>query len=61
MTDEGVVGQPMDAVELLQAMRDGAVAWWTLFRALQDEGFTEQQALTLVAAQVHAASGGKLS
>jgi len=60
MTDEGMRGDPMSAVEVAETMRNFAVSLRVFFLALKEEGFTESEALRLAAAQVHGASGGKL-
>jgi len=60
MTDEGRRGDPMDAIEVSEAMKNYATSSWVLFVALKEEGFSEAQALKIVAAAAHGAFGGKL-
>ncbi len=61
MTDEGMLGQPMDMVEVLNAMRNIASGAWAMYQALKEEGFPEAEALKLVGAWMHGTGGGKLS
>jgi hypothetical protein len=54
MTDD-----PMSEVEILNAMRNMAKMARTLYDELVEQGFSEDQAMKLVAKYVHGAGGGK--
>lgn len=60
MTDEGRIGDPMDAVEIANAMVNIANAARTFYDELRQQDFTESQALKLTAAWLHGVTGGKL-
>jgi hypothetical protein len=61
MTDEGMVGEPMDMVEVLNAFRNMATGAWAMCESLKEEGFNDEQAMKLVAAWMHGNAGGKLA
>lgn len=61
LTDEGQQGNPMDAVELLNAVRNLAAGAWAMYEALKEEGFQEGEAIKLTASWLHGTAGGKLS
>lgn len=60
MTDEGRIGEAMDAVEIANAMQNVASAARRFYDELRQQDFTETQALKLTAAWIHGAAGGKL-
>lgn len=60
MTEEGLSGDPMDAVEALAAVANMAIIVRHLFTGLLEQEFTEAQALELTHAYVHGTAGGKL-
>lgn len=47
MSDEGMHGDPMTEIEVINATRNLAKGVWTLYEALQSEGFSESDALRL--------------
>lgn len=60
MTDEGQMGEPIDELEMLHALKGVGEASYTMFRSFIDHGFTEAQAMRLVSAWLHGSAGGKL-
>lgn len=60
MTDEGRQGDPMDAVEMLNVMRNIAAGARGLYAEFVEQGFTEAEAMRLTAAWLHGSAGGKL-
>jgi hypothetical protein len=60
VTDEGQLGQPMDEVEVVNAMRNMGAGVWAFFCELQEQGFTREEALRLVVAYVAGMAGGKV-
>lgn len=61
MTDEGVRGEPMDAVEMVNTMVNLASGARAFFNQLVEEGFEKNDALRLTAAWIAGLSGGKVA
>lgn len=61
MTEEGVQGDPMDAVETINSMRNLASATKAFYDQLLVDGFDKADALRLTMAWVGGMAGGKIS
>lgn len=61
MTDEGQLGNPIDAIELTEALKNVATSARTLRDSLVDEGFSEEDTTRMLLAWIHAIAGGKIS
>jgi hypothetical protein len=61
MTDEGQRGHPMDAVEVLQVMRNLGAAVKAFHDELIEQGFEKEEALRLTVAWIVGTAGGKAS
>ena len=59
--DEGMVGQPMDAVEILNSIRNLATTARAFYLQLVEEGFSEADALRLTATWIGGISGGRIA
>lgn len=59
MTDEGVMGAPLDAVEVANAMRNMAAATWVFYGELKEQGFEAGEAMRLTVAWLVGTAGGK--
>lgn len=54
-------GDPMDAVEMLNSMKNLASGAWTFYKQLLEEGFEKADALKLACARVAGLAGGKVT
>lgn len=52
MTDEGRRGDPVDAIEMVQGMKDAAMGIRAFYDGLREQEFSETEALHLTAAYV---------
>ncbi len=59
MTDEGQMGDPVDAIEMAQGMRDLASATMAFYRQLVDEGFGKSDAIKLTSAWISGLAGSQ--
>ncbi len=59
MSDEGRMGDPVDAIEMAQGMRDLASATMAFYKQLRNEGFSSSDAIKLTSAWISGLAGSQ--
>ncbi len=59
MTDEGQMGNPVDALEMAQGMRDLATSTMAFYKQLVDEGFSKSDAIKLTSSWISGLAGSQ--